>query len=657
MREKISVLFVFLFAFLAVKQINSQGIIIDHKCISLSTIPQSAIEKAKRDLHILYAHASHGSQISKGMNGLVLWKGSLYAWRKGGGEGYLDMHDYNQKLPYSGGFVVDLGEPNTIAWVQATREYLNANPQINVVMWSWCGQVGGASVSTINGYLDSMTNLEKTYPTVKFVYMTGHLDGTGLNGRLHRNNEIIRNYCRQNNKILYDFADIESYDPDGNYYGDKFATDACNYDFNGDGVTQETIIHQGHLPIAPDRNWAIDWQEKHVRFDWVNGGANRLTADYFGYYGPVGATGVLADSLRISHSQPINMTMKTYAAWWLWARLAGWGETPVTQIPSIPTNLSAAASGTNSVTLQWAISSNGANTPSGFTVFRSINQVNYSEFSKVTTAAFRDTALVGGQQYSYRIRAFNTIGSSELSAIVTYTNPDVGNEVKVVAVTSNDSIKYFKGTSNPPQDWTSLIFDDSKWDNGRMVIGYGDAYTYGTQLTDMLNNYTSLYIRKKFASNLQVVDSIVFDVDYDDGFALFLNGVRVGSSNAPEVLTNTSMATGDHESGSNLYHLKIDKPTLAAENILAIQVLNTGLTSSDLALSVTVTIYGKLKTSNKPKMRNNTPILKKNSNDKRVFNLQGVPQKMNNGGHDRNLTPGVYISEQSNNKTRLIIKK
>jgi hypothetical protein len=25
-----------------------------------------------------------------------------------------------------------------------------------------------------------------------------------------------------------------------------------------------------------------------------------------------------------SHSQPLNANQKAYAAWWLWARLAGW---------------------------------------------------------------------------------------------------------------------------------------------------------------------------------------------------------------------------------------------------------------------------------------------------------------------------------------------
>ncbi len=48
--------------------------------------------------------------------------------------------------------------------------------------------------------------------------MTGHTDGTGETGNLNLRNDQVRNYCIANDKILFDFADIESYDPDGNSY-------------------------------------------------------------------------------------------------------------------------------------------------------------------------------------------------------------------------------------------------------------------------------------------------------------------------------------------------------------------------------------------------------------------------------------------------------
>lgn len=254
-------------------------IIMDHTSIDLDKIPLEWINKAKSDLHIAYGHTSHGSQLISGMNGLEEWKGSPYLWNNGPADESLDIRD----MIMAG----DLGSKGDLAWAGATRSFLGdfRNEDINVIIWSWCGGVSTNTEQGIKAYLDEMNKLESEFPSVQFVYMTGHLDGTGLNGTLHKNNEQIRKYCRDNNKILYDFADIESYDPDGNYYLDKGADDGCNYDSNGDGQN--------------DSNWAINWQNTHTEgVDWFN--------------------------CSSAHSKPLNANMKAYAAWSLWSRLAGW---------------------------------------------------------------------------------------------------------------------------------------------------------------------------------------------------------------------------------------------------------------------------------------------------------------------------------------------
>jgi hypothetical protein len=253
------------------------GAAIDHRSTLLAAIPQSWVEKAKTDLRIAYGHTSHGSQIVDGMTGLVTAGGSLYAFNGTGSGGALTLQD----MPFPG--ASDLGAPDRTAWASATRTYLGAHPEVNVVLWSWCGQVSSATSADIDTYLSLMTALENDFPGVKFVYMTGHLDGTGLAGNLHVRNEQIRKYCSDNNRWLYDFADIESYDPDGTYFGGKSPNDNCDYDSDGNG--------------SLDRNWAIDWQNAHPG-QWY--------------------------SCSSAHSQPLNANQKAYAAWHLWARLAGW---------------------------------------------------------------------------------------------------------------------------------------------------------------------------------------------------------------------------------------------------------------------------------------------------------------------------------------------
>ena len=222
--------------------------IIDHSTIHLAQVPLEWIEAAKSRLHVVYGHSSHGSQITTGMSGLMTFAnaphgGSAYAWNDGGTGGALDIDD----APFV--IAADLGNPE---WATETRSYLNdpANADVNVVMWSWCGQLGQDSTDVAH-YLDLMSGLEQDYPDVTFVYMTGHTDGGGLAGTLHTNNQQIRNYCTAHGKFLYDFEDIESYDPDGRYFGNLNVADSCDY---------------------KGGNWAIEWQNAHVR----RGGLVRL---------------------------------------------------------------------------------------------------------------------------------------------------------------------------------------------------------------------------------------------------------------------------------------------------------------------------------------------------------------------------------------------
>jgi hypothetical protein len=281
---------IFLLTLLLLTQMaGAQAVVANHLCTDITKIPLQWINIAKSNLHIAYGHTSHGSQVTDGMSGLVAFangggKGlslpnNIFAWNHGGTGGALDLHDY--AMGGDVGYYPD--------WVNNTRTYLNtpANADVNVIIWSWCGQASGKGGQTmIDEYLAPMSGLEREYPNVKFVYMTGHLDGGGSAGNLNINNQQIRDFCRDSNKVLFDFADIESYDPDGLFnYMELGANDNCDYDSNG-----------------TSRNWAQRWQNTHTEnVDWYDCSA--------------------------AHSQPLNGNRKAYAAWWLWARLGGWDGT------------------------------------------------------------------------------------------------------------------------------------------------------------------------------------------------------------------------------------------------------------------------------------------------------------------------------------------
>ena len=248
----------------------SSALIIDHTCTDLSQVPEYWINQAKDLFKASYGHTSHGSQIVTGMNLLKGASGSLYWFDYNGTNGGLSLHDGQP----SG----DLGNPDRTTWAQRTRDLLDTpGNDRNFIMWSWCGQAD-TTPENMQIYLDLMSGLEADYPDVIFIYMTGHLNGTGEIGDLNQRNNQIRDHVIANDGVLFDFADIESYDPDGNCFLDRGADDGCNYDGG---------------------NWADEWCASHPADD-------------------------LCTSCSCAHSKPLNCNLKGRAFWWMMARLAGW---------------------------------------------------------------------------------------------------------------------------------------------------------------------------------------------------------------------------------------------------------------------------------------------------------------------------------------------
>jgi hypothetical protein len=218
-----------------------------------SDIPVAYFQQIRDENKVFYGHTSHGSQVVSGVNMLADVDGVLYASPT--------FHE-----PWD-----DLGHLGDTSWVAPTEGFLGnpANEDYNVVMWSWCGGCSDNTEQGINAYLDAMEQLEADYSDITFVYMTGHLDEDNEANLLARNQQI-RDYCADNNKILYDFADIESWDPDGVFY--PHDDDQCY--------------------------WCTDWCNAHP--------GQCPACDY------------------CAHSHCFNCYRKGKAFWWMMAKLAGW---------------------------------------------------------------------------------------------------------------------------------------------------------------------------------------------------------------------------------------------------------------------------------------------------------------------------------------------
>ncbi|MBL9176357.1 MAG: CotH kinase family protein [Verrucomicrobiales bacterium] len=148
--------------------------------------------------------------------------------------------------------------------------------------------------------------------------------------------------------------------------------------------------------------------------------------------------------------------------------------------------------------------------------------------------------------------------------------------------------------------WREPGFPDAGWTSGTGGIGYetSPADYAGLLGTDvgaaMLGRNGSCFGRYTFVvDHPDLFSALEANVQYDDGFVIWLNGVEVARRSAPESLSWNSLATADHPDSLAVEPQILDPaPFLSALrpglNVLAVQILNVRLDSSDLLFRISI---------------------------------------------------------------------
>ena len=183
-----------------------------------------------------------------------------------------------------------------------------------------------------------------------------------------------------------------------------------------------------------------------------------------------------------------------------------------------------------------------------------------------------------------------------------------------VLVPSGAIWKYLDNGSNQGTAWRARTFNDSAWKSGAAQLGYGDGdeatiVSYGPNSSA---KYITTYFRHAFTvADPSAVGALNLGVLRDDGAVVYLNGTEVFRTNMPagtiSAATLASAALGG--SDETTYVAAAVNPGLlvAGTNVLAVEIHQSGATSSDISFDLRLTASSAVTLTRGPYLQLGTP--------------------------------------------------
>ena len=222
---------------------------------------------------------------------------------------------------------------------------------------------------------------------------------------------------------------------------------------------------------------------------------------------------------------------------------------------------------------------------------RSLDSVNVGNV-KTVSALRRDFAVAEGSTLSFDWNFLTNENRNGDFAFVFISDSD-----SIVKLADSTSSLVGSTSSQFPRETGFDTFTHAFDKSGTFTIGIGvaQAIDRGGDSAIILDNfkidderYSSLQTRQEF--NIDVVPSLSemkLQVQYDDGFAAFINGQLVASENAPAELVWNATAPNIRPDNAvaNLAEFTVPVGVLRpGNNVLAIQGLNSGADQNDFLI-------------------------------------------------------------------------
>ena len=158
-----------------------------------------------------------------------------------------------------------------------------------------------------------------------------------------------------------------------------------------------------------------------------------------------------------------------------------------------------------------------------------------------------------------------------------------------VVFSAGSEWKYLDDGSDQGIEWRHSDFDDSSWKEARTKMGYGDRGEVTTLSfgDDPDNKYITTYFRKSFdVVDTERFSSLRIELLYDDGAAVYLNGVELVRENLELDSNYLSLAT-DTVRNATFQNFNISSEVLKnGNNVVAVEIHQRSPSSRDISFDL-----------------------------------------------------------------------
>lgn len=242
-----------------------------------------------------------------------------------------------------------------------------------------------------------------------------------------------------------------------------------------------------------------------------------------------------------------------------------------------------------------------SNMPSGAvtsSTFAASNVGGAAETSYFTQTIGKSGLVIGRNVLAVEIHQ-DAVTSSDLSFVLEVTP----RKSDVRLVNAGSIWEYWDRATQPVAGWQGQTLTDTLWKTGPAVLGYGNG-NEATRLSfgpNRADKYPAAYFRRTF----NVTDTIGFRtllmrLKYDDGAAVYLNGVELFRANMPAGALNNRTYAVDYVEGADEnawqeYVLPVSSIRMGT-NTIAVEVHQNSATSTDLAFDLDLTLQETVRT-------------------------------------------------------------